>query len=71
LSAAVSPPSRATTSVAEAREAFWNGSASVAACMLGASAGRKPLVVSLATSLSDGRALTAATVTTIQATTMR
>ena len=71
LSAAVNPPSRATTNVAEASEAFWNGAASVAACMLGAFAGRKPLVVSLATSLSDGNPLTARIVTTIQATTMR
>ena len=55
LSAGVSPPSRAAISVAAARVPFWNGAASAAACMLGAEEGRNPLVVSFATSASDGR----------------
>ena len=71
LSAAVSPPSRAATRVAAARDASWNGAAMAAACMLGVLAGRNPLVVSLATSLRDGRSRTARIVTTIQATTTR
>ena len=71
LSAGVRPPSRATTRVAAASESPWNGAAMVAACMLGESAGRKPLVVSFATSARDGRNRTARNVTTIQATTMR
>ncbi len=71
LSAAVSPPSRATTSVALASDEFWKGEARAAACMLGALSGRKPLVVSLATSLIDGRRRTAPTVPTIQITTIR
>ena len=67
----VSPPSRAATSVDGASDTSWNGAAIAAACMLGELAGRKPLVVSLATSASDGRKRTARKVTAIQATTMR
>ena len=71
LSAVVSPPSRAAMSVDGASDTSWNGAAIAAACMLGELAGRKPLVVSLATSASDGRKRTARNVTAIQATTMR
>src|SRR5260221_10863856 len=71
LSAAVSPLLRAATRVAAASVASWNGAAIVAACMLGELAGGNPLVVSLATSLSEGRARTAAMVTTTHAITTR
>src|ERR1019366_8264829 len=67
-SAPVRPPVRATTSVALANDAFWNGAASADASMLGAVAGRKPLVVSLATSLNEGSVRTARIGTTTQAT---
>ncbi len=71
LSAALNPPSRAATRVDTANESPWKGAAMAAARMLGESAGRKPLVVSWATSASDGRNRTASTVPTIQATTIR
>ena len=71
LSSAVNPPSRAATRVAAARDTSWNGAAMAAACMLGVLAGRNPLVVSLATSLREGRSRTARIVTTIHATTIR
>ena len=45
---------------------FWNGAASCVAWMDAELAGRKPLVVSLATEASDGNAFTEKTVTTIQ-----
>ena len=71
LSSWVRPPSRAATRVATANEASWNGAAITAACMLGELAGRKPLVVSFATSASEGRNRTARNVMTIQASTTR
>ena len=59
------------TSVAAASETSWNGAAIVAACMLGEFAGRKPLVVSFATSPRDGRNRVARYRTTILARTTR
>ena len=73
--AAPAPPSAdpslvAATSVMVAWLLFWNGAASCVACMDAELAGRNPLVVSLATDDSEGKAFTEKTVMTIQPTRM-
>ena len=59
------PPERLTTTVSDAWSLFWKGVASFDACMLGVSAGRNPLLVSLATLDSPGKKCTLRTVAAI------